>query len=87
MRWVSSREWPKILGKKKVPWGVFFYDEGVPTILLDDVMKRKRWGSLRNGTILHEMVHLTLKGRDRHGKAFEREMQRLARLGAFKGIW
>jgi len=40
------------------------------------------------GTLLHEMVHLSLpKTRFDHGKEFQKEMLRLAKLGAFRNIW
>lgn len=41
-------------------------------------------------TLLHEMVHQKLKNKDRgdgHGHVFQREMKRLARLGAFHYLW
>jgi len=42
-------------------------------------------------TLLHEMVHLGLphvKHPKRfHGKEFQKEMLRLAKAGAFKGLW
>ena len=41
-------------------------------------------------TLLHEMVHVRLarkKLRDAHGPEFQREMQRLACRGAFRGLW
>jgi hypothetical protein len=40
--------------------------------------------------LLHEMVHLKLNGKDAgdgHGHKFQREMKRLATLGAFNGLW
>lgn len=57
------------------------------------VLSRKyRRDSIWKMTLLHEMVHLKLDGtpeheRNHHGPAFEKEMRRLARAGAFKGIW
>ena len=39
-------------------------------------------------TLLHEMCHLALpKSKSDHGKEFQCEMLRLARAGAFKGLW
>jgi predicted SprT family Zn-dependent metalloprotease len=42
-------------------------------------------------TLLHEMVHLKLRYKDTgcsaHGHLFQREMKRLARIGAFNGLW
>jgi hypothetical protein len=37
--------------------------------------------------ILHEMVHLSLPVGCHHGPKFEKEMLRLAKAGAFRGIW
>jgi hypothetical protein len=46
--------------------------------------------------MLHEMAHLAILaragnfgagGRDSHGAAFQREMVRLAKAGAFKNLW
>jgi hypothetical protein len=39
-------------------------------------------------TLLHEMVHLGLpNAKEDHGKEFKKEMLRLAKAGAFKGLW
>lgn len=39
-------------------------------------------------TLLHEMVHLKLKDTHAgHGHAFQREMKRLAKVGAFNSWW
>lgn len=38
-------------------------------------------------TLLHEMVHMSLEPERSHGKAFQREMLRLAKAGAFKDLW
>ena len=40
--------------------------------------------------LLHEMAHIKLrkrKMRDVHGREFQHEMQRLARIGAFRDLW
>lgn len=39
------------------------------------------------GTLLHEMCHVNLPTRVQHGKEFQNEMLRIAKLGAFKDIW
>lgn len=43
------------------------------------------------GTMVHEMAHLKINLRFNrnmgHGKYWQKEMKRLARLGAFKNIW
>ena len=38
-------------------------------------------------TLLHEMVHMKLWPYKIHGKRFQVEMQKLAVLGAFRGLW
>jgi hypothetical protein len=38
-------------------------------------------------TLLHEMAHVKLWPYRTHGPQFEAEMQRLANIGAFKGLW
>ena len=38
-------------------------------------------------TLLHEMAHMALWPYKGHDKRFEKEMQRLALAGAFKGLW
>lgn len=41
-------------------------------------------------TLLHEMCHVAVGAKQDlhdHGPRFQREMRRLARLGAFEGIW
>ena len=47
--------------------------------------------ALRGSTILHEMAHIKVDlkfGREMgHGKHWQNEMKRLARLGAFRDMW
>lgn len=44
-------------------------------------------------TLLHELCHLKLRNKDGfhqgrdHGHKFQREMKRLANMGAFNGLW
>jgi hypothetical protein len=38
-------------------------------------------------TVLHEMNHLYLPPTVNHGPAFQKGMLRLAKLGAFNGLW
>lgn len=47
----------------------------------------RSWGKVVKCTVLHEMCHVALPKRVEHGPRFEREMQRLAAAGAFKGLW
>lgn len=37
--------------------------------------------------LLHEMVHIKLGEKAQHGPRFQKEMRRLAALGAFDGYW
>lgn len=50
------------------------------------------YSSIVLGTLLHEQVHLLLDddeshAKQPHGKKFQKEMRRLARMGAFSEIW
>lgn len=48
----------------------------------------KRWPCIAKSTLLHEMVHLSLShSNQEHGRKFQKEMLRLAKKGAFKGLW
>jgi hypothetical protein len=49
----------------------------------------KKFGRNARMTLLHECVHVKLRNKkgDLHGPAFQREMLRLARAGAFKDLW
>jgi hypothetical protein len=38
-------------------------------------------------TLLHEMVHMDTPYAPPHGTVFQKKMLRLARMGAFKGLW
>ena len=54
--------------------------------------KKYRTDSVWKATLLHEMAHLKLEDdpsheKSFHGKKFQKEMLRLAKCGAFKGIW
>lgn len=86
VRWASARELKIVTGSKSVPWGLFV-GTNPPTILLDQEIQKRGWGTLRDTTLLHEMCHLEGKGRGNHGPAFVRRMRRLATLGAFDKLW
>jgi hypothetical protein len=58
-------------------------DEDVITIN----SKHRRINPVWRGTLLHEMVHLKCPKRVNHGPKFQKEMMRLARLGALKDVW
>lgn len=66
------------------------YDDGSFYI---EVNQRIQWSSaLWHMTLLHEMVHLKLYGKDmspldKHSRMFNREMKKLAARGAFVGLW
>lgn len=47
----------------------------------------RKWPRVVRGTLLHEMAHMNLPSNIMHGPKFEREMLRLAKAGAFKGVW
>lgn len=58
----------------------------------------EKWEHIWQGLLLHEMAHWKLRNHPvdglynisptgNHGHAFQREMKRLARVGAFKHIW
>lgn len=89
VRWASGAEILKACddGSKRAPIGLFFYDERTPTILLHATMKTLGWWSVAKQTLHHEMSHLSSKGRDSHGPAFDGRMYELAGKGAFHRIW
>lgn len=47
----------------------------------------KTWSDMAKMTLLHEMCHVALPLRVNHGPRFQDEMLRLARAGAFNGLW
>ena len=76
------------------------YSEGEDEILISNCVRN--WPNTLKRTLLHEMVHYWLYIRPdvtyadrrnakeddgKHGKRFNREMLRLAKRGAFHGIW
>jgi Zn-dependent peptidase ImmA (M78 family) len=75
----------------KVKWGEI---EPAMGLQLDNeiVINRCHRSNQRvwRGTLLHEIVHLKLDDcaiKSDHGKEFQAEMLRLAKLGAFRLIW
>lgn len=61
--------------------------EGRPIIALSRTLRfRNRQGQARM-TLLHEMAHAALPIRIKHGPRFQKEMLRIAKLGAFEGLW
>ena len=73
----------KVIGGKK--WVRFKSDR--PMIFISDVLWKRNWLSLARETLLHEMCHLALPARLSHGLRFQKEMLRIAKAGAFKGLW
>ena len=53
----------------------------VHTIALNP--KFKEWSKVVKITILHEMVHVKLRGLGGHGPRFQKELHRLVKAGAF----
>jgi hypothetical protein len=47
----------------------------------------RRFPNIAKMTLLHELVHASLPPTVQHGPRFESEMLRLARAGAFRGLW
>src|SRR5450631_196954 len=47
----------------------------------------KGWNRLTRCILLHEMAHVSLPIKIMHGPKFEKEMRRIAKAGAFRGIW
>lgn len=76
---------------KKTVWGLADVKKGVPIIYLNDIMLKKEWESQMKFTLLHEMNHFW-DWRANHTKKskfdlFDKGMLRLAKLGAFHGLW
>lgn len=65
--------------------GVCLVFAGTPEIRISTDIRR--WTKTVKCTLLHEMAHVALPVRVEHGPRFEREMLRLAKLGAFCGLW
>lgn len=47
----------------------------------------KCWPKLTRCVLLHEMVHVSLPQQVIHGSKFEKGMRKLAKAGAFTGLW
>lgn len=68
------------------------YKDGADAAPLDHLIEIARWSQnlpeIAAMTLLHEMAHVKLRNRTHgHGILFQKEMQRLAKLGAFNGLW
>ena len=63
--------------------GVLWADDGIGIS-----RKLRKSNNLWRTTLLHEMCHLATESeRVSHGPRWQREMRRLARIGAFDKIW
>ena len=80
----------------KLSWAANFVvlTDGSAAILINPLLRRLKMWRYIEATLLHEMVHAILWYRGErpaafngHGKKFQREMQRLARMGAFNRLW
>ena len=49
--------------------------------------KAYRRDSIWRGTLLHEMAHLCIEESHDHGPRWQKEMMRLARVGALRDVW
>ena len=49
--------------------------------------KYRTTDSIWRPTLLHEMVHMYMPKNVWHGPRFQKEMLRLAKAGAFNGLW
>ena len=85
LKWLGvNRSYRTLSSPKPKPWPTSY------KILIDRRQKfsRRIW----IGTLIHEIVHFKLQGKDKSRKdcgsrMFNNEMKRLASLGAFNGIW
>lgn len=81
IRWAKRLKWDG--------YGVSHWSPKDQTLYLLISRRAERGGiAILLGTILHEMAHAaTFHEHEQHGKRWQREMLRLARIGAFKDIW
>lgn len=56
-------------------------------VLIELSKEIKKWPRLARQILLHEMVHVSLPQTVMHGPRFEKQMLRLAKASAFKGLW
>lgn len=80
----------KVRFKKANNWILDYSDLGATNLQTGEIYiadSLRRWEGIAYGTLLHEMVHLSLPVRVYHGRKFQQEMLRPAKAGAFKEIW
>ena len=72
----------------KVQWGKCGTDMGwtLGKRLIIVNRRLKAWPRAALMVLFHEMVHIRLPGVG-HGDRFQKEMRRLARIGAFRYLW
>ena len=71
----------RVVGKK---WKCI---EGRPEIRISTKLQPPWLWFQAKLTLLHEMAHLALPNKIEHGSVFQKEMVRLAKAGAFEGLW
>jgi hypothetical protein len=78
-------KWGKTLSRHAAEF-VTYEDRSLAIIINP---RLKPFGCYTHLTLLHEMVHAELRNErgDLHGPKFQRRMKRLARMGAFNGLW
>lgn len=79
----------KIQRVRGINKGSFRVERKRDTIFINRDLIRQRRRRIVYMVLLHEMVHLKLKHVEKksHGHCFQREMKRLANLGAFNSLW
>lgn len=70
----------------------YVYENESLEILINPVLRKNNMQLFTMQTLLHEMCHVKLRKRDKsiaegHGDIFQKEMKRLAKIGAFKNLW
>jgi hypothetical protein len=73
----------KGLGKRTC--AITLIEDGKAYAIIVKKTRGKTWAYIK-ADLLHEMVHVK-NPRLAHGPRFQKEMLRLAQIGAFKGIW
>jgi len=88
VRWGGVREM-EFKGKRRIKamWGYAIWDREMPLIVINGELRRQRLFKTTEATLLHEMTHLSFKGRDSHGPRFKERMRELAAAGAYNEIF
>jgi len=84
---VTPGEMKKYFGVNRGCCAITCFKQGTtePVAIYVSLNCHKSWRYVKSD-LLHEMFHVA-RPRAEHGKAFEDEMMRIAKLGAFAGIW